>query len=334
MDKLKRIVILVPKGNLIVSAMAGSYKLFKAAIELSGQSIELLLAGEKHDQGYLDDLFFVSPNIHWKEIDYADLIIVPAIKDGLPAAIEANQSLLIWLQKQYQKGAVIGSLCTGVFLLAAAGLVKHKRCTTHWSFGQQFSSMFPESLFQKNNIITEHDRIYTSGGSYSFLNLIVHLIAIYFGREIAIHISKIFLIDYSRTSQEEFVIFNTQKAHQNNAVIKAQAFIEANYFEKLTIEKIADVAKTGNRTLIRQFKKHTGNTPIEYLQRVRIEAAKSLLTNSRDTIGNIQYEIGYNDPKSFRQIFRRYTGYTPMGYRKKFSLIHESDLTSNSSSIL
>ncbi len=207
--------------------------------------------------------------------------------------------------------------------MAAAGLVKNKRCTTHWAFSQQFTNLFPDTLFQKNNIITEHDRIYTSGGSYSFLNLIVHLIAVYFGREIAIHISKVFQVDYSKTSQEEFVIFNTQKAHQNKSVIKAQEFIEENYFKKLTIEKIADIAKIGNRTLIRQFSKHTGNTPIEYLQRVRIEASKNLLANSRNAIGDIQYEVGYNDPKTFRQIFRRYTGYTPMGYRKKFSLVHE-----------
>ena len=323
MNKIKRIVILVPQGNLIVSAMAGSYKLFKAAIDLSEQPIELLLAGGQNNQGYLDNLFFVSPNIHWEEIEQADLIIVPAIKEKIPEAIEANHALLKWLRKQYENGAVISSLCTGVFLLAAAGLLKNKRCTTHWAFSQQFTAMFPDTVFQKNNIITAHDRIYTSGGSFSFLNLIVHLIAVYFGKEIAIHISKVFQVDYSKSSQEEFVIFSTQKTHQNKNIFKAQEFIEKNYCKKLTIEKIADVAKIGNRTLIRQFRKHTGNTPIEYLQRVRIEAAKNLLVETRKPVGDIQYDVGYNDPKTFRQIFRRYTSYTPMGYRKKFSLVHE-----------
>ncbi|XOV94354.1 MAG: GlxA family transcriptional regulator [Bacteroidota bacterium] len=320
MDKPDKIVIVVPKGELVVSSMAGSYKLFKSAIEVTDSQVDLLIAGTKKSHSFLDGFFSVTPSIHWNNISKADLIIVPAVKEDIEGALKNNQQLMNWLVSQYKQGAHIASLCTGSFILAEAGLLKSRRCTTHWLFTDQFTKTYRDTNFSKNNIITEDERIYTSGGAYSFLNLIVYLIERFFGKEAALQIISIYQVDKNRSSQDPFVIFNTQKIHHDDDIQKVQDFIESNYERKMMNQELASIAKLGAKTLVRRFKSLTGNTPNEYLQRVRTEAAKDLLVSTQKHISEIQYRVGYSDPKTFRDIFHRYTGLTPMAYRKKYMI--------------
>lgn len=322
MCRLKKIVIVIPKADVILSSITGSLKLFQAAIDFDNTDTTIILAGAKKKYTAFEGLFSIHTHTHFLDIDDADLIIIPSVKSDLAAAIKENTALLKWLRIQHKKGSYIASLCAGSFLLGGAGLLDKKRCTTHWLFSKQFKQMFPKAQYCKHNVITEDNRIFTSGGAFTFLNLIVYLIERFYGKEVAQWIIGVYQIDYTRNSQNPFVLLSTQKNHTNNFIKEAQKFIELNYMKKLSNAEIAEYCKLSERTLIRRFKENSGNTPNEYLQRVRIEKAKELLSGSNKSISEIQFHVGYNDPKTFRRIFLRYTTLTPGAYRKRYTLVY------------
>ena len=191
----------------------------------------------------------------------------------------------------------------------------------HYSlrFVNEFRSMFPEAEVVDDKIMTESNGIYTSGGAYSYLNLLIYLIEKYAGREIAILISKAFMIDIDRVSQSPFIIFQGQKEHDDEPVKKAQEFIEKNFQDKITVEQLASMYALSRRNLERRFKKATCNTVTEYIQRVKIEAAKKNFETSRKNINEVMYDVGYMDTKAFRTTFKKITGLSPIQYRNKYN---------------
>src|SRR6185295_16336529 len=162
----------------------------------------------------------------------------------------------------------------GSFFLANTGLLNGKQAATHWTVANDFRAMFPNVNLMDDRIMTEEDGIYTSGGAYTFLNLLTYIIEKYAGRDIAILIAKAFMIDIDRISQSPFIIFKGQKAHEDEPIRKAQEFIEKNFQDKITVEQLASMHALSRRNLERRFKKATCNTVTEYIQRVKIEAAK------------------------------------------------------------
>jgi transcriptional regulator GlxA family with amidase domain len=183
----------------------------------------------------------------------------------------------------------------------------------------EFRQMFPEVNLVDDRIMTEEDGIFTSGGAYSFLNLVIYLVERYAGRELAIITAKAFMIDIDRVSQSPFIIFQGQKAHDDEPVKKAQEFIENNFQEKITVDQLASMFALGRRNLERRFKKATANTVVEYIQRVKIEAAKKSLENSRKNINEVMFDVGYADTKAFRTTFKKITGLSPIDYRNKYN---------------
>ena len=179
--------------------------------------------------------------------------------------------------------------------------------------------MFPKVNLQIDKLITDEKGIYTNGGAYSFLNLIIYLVEKYYDRQTAIYCSKVFQIEMDRNSQSSFSIFTGQKLHDDDVVKKAQSFIENRMQEKITMEELSAKFSVGRRNFDRRFIKATGNTPIEYVQRVRVESAKKALENSRKTINEIMYEVGYSDVKAFREVFRKITGMSPVEYKGKYN---------------
>jgi transcriptional regulator GlxA family with amidase domain len=168
-------------------------------------------------------------------------------------------------------------------------------------------------------LITAERGIYTNGGAFSFLNLILFLIEKYFDRQTAIFCSKVFQIDFERTSQSPFFIFQKQKDHGDELVYKAQTYIEENLSEKIIFGDLAPKLAISRRNFDRRFIKATGITPVEYLQRVKVEAAKSSLERGRKSIFEVMNEVGYSDDKAFREVFKKITGLSPLDYRAKFN---------------
>jgi transcriptional regulator GlxA family with amidase domain len=320
---MKHVSILVPKGAILGSiegprqVLTEVNKLLKNMgrpalfnVQLAGLYKELKVAGGK---------YIVYTDILTENIKRTDLIIIPALDGDMRKNLEVNQDLIPWIIRQYKQGAEVASLCVGAFLLASTGLVNGRKCATHWMAANDFKRMFPEVYLVEDKIITDEHGIYSSGGAFSYLNLILYLIEKFAGREIALFMSKAFQIDIERRSQSPFVIFQGQKDHEDEDIKKAQEFIEKNYQEKFTVEELASRLFIGRRNFERRFKKATSNTVMEYIQRVKVEAAKMSLESSRDNVNEVMYKVGYSDTKAFRTTFKKITGISPLEYRNKYN---------------
>ena len=322
---MKHLTILVPDGegnNL--SSIVGAYKIFSRANahwkERNGKAIfTIQLAGVSKKVEYYDGLFTTRPHTNVSAITTTDLIIIPSLNHNYEKAIKKNAQMIDWIEKQYRQGAEVASICTGAFLLASTGLLNGKTCSTNWAVANQFKIRFPEVDLQIDRLITDEDGIYTNGGAYSFLNLIIYLVEKYFDRQTAIYCSKVFQIEMDRHSQSPFMIFKGQKLHDDEVVQKAQAYIESNVDEKISVEHLSSHFAVGRRNFDRRFIKATGNTPAEYAQKVKVEAAKRAFETSRKTINEVMYEVGYSDLKAFREAFRKITGMTPLEYRNRYN---------------
>lgn len=320
---MKHISILVPSGAILGSiegprqllsqvnnflAMKGAPPLF--TIQLIGLTKETPLSGGR---------FTVHADEVIHNLRKTDLIIVPAVDGDLKTAIKENQAFIPWINQQYKNGAEIASLCLGAFLLAATGLLNSKKCATHWAYESQFKEMFPEINLVPEKVIIDEKGIYSSGGAYSYLNLILYLIEKYAGREVAILCSKIFAIEIERNSQSAFNIFQGQKEHGDEPIKTAQEFIENNFNEKITVDQLASRLALGRRNMERRFKKATSNTVVEYIQRVKVEAAKKGFETSRKNINEVMMDVGYSDIKAFRTVFKKITGLSPVEYKNKYN---------------
>lgn len=253
------------------------------------------------------------------EISHTDLIVIPPIQQNIQEAIESNRKLYPWICEQHYKGAQVVSMCLGAFLLANTGLLNGKNCVTHWRASEPFRKLFPQINLISDKILTDEDGVYTGGGAFSSANLILYLIEKLVDRETSIYCSKIFQIDSGRNSQSPFIIFKAQKEHADEEIIKAQIYIEHNFNKKITVDELSQQLVIGRRTFERRFKKATSNTVIEYIQRIRTEAAKKELEMGQKTVNEVMFTVGYNDPKAFRDVFKRVTGMTPVDYRARFN---------------
>jgi transcriptional regulator GlxA family with amidase domain len=321
---MQHLTILVPEGQNNLSSIAGAYKIFTKANEYwkminRNELFQIQLAGISTEVEFYEGLFTVKPHINISAITKTDLIIIPSLNHNYLEAVRKNKLLIDWMEQQYKAGAEIASICTGAFMLAASGLVDGKSCSTHWSAADAFRTMFPKVNLQADKLITDENGIYTNGGAYSFLNLMIYLVEKYYNRQAAIFCSKVFQIEMDRNSQSEFAIFTGQKLHEDEMVRKAQAYIESNVQEKISVEHLSSQLAVGRRNFDRRFIKATGNTPIEYSQRVKIESAKKAFETSRKTINEVMYAVGYSDVKAFREVFRKITGISPLEYRSKYN---------------
>ena len=324
---MKHLSILVPSGNSIVDTIIAPYNMFKMANayhqKLNGIpeplfTIDLVSANGKPVT--YQNLFTVAPTASITDIQKTDLIIISPISGDLEKATESNRELVDWIKKQrIEHNSELASLCKGAFLLAETGLVNGKNCATHWTAHNLFQQKYPKVNLISEKIICEDNGIYSSGGAYSILNFTLYLIERFYGRQTAIWTSKISEIDFDRVSQSQFIIFSGQKEHRDEEIKLAQEYIEENFAKKLNVESIAQKVNLNVRSFLRRFKKATANTPLEYIQRVRIEAAKRKLESTTETIMEVMFGIGYNDEKAFRNTFRKFSGLSPKEYQMKYN---------------
>src|SRR5260221_10244837 len=321
---MKHLTILVPDGQNNLSSIVGTYKIFTRANEYwkkagKGELFKIELAGISKNVEFYNGLFTVRPHTNISAITKTNLIIIPSLNYNYQKTVKENRMVIDWIEKQYKHGAEIATICTGAFLLASTGLLDGKSCSTHWTAAGHFRTMFPKVNLQTDKLITDENGIYTNGGAYSFLNLMIYLVEKYYDRQTAIFCSKVFQIEMDRNSQSAFTIFTGQKLHEDEVVKKAQTYIESNLNEKISVEHLSSKFSVGRRNFDRRFIKATGNTPVEYSQRVKIESAKKTFKTTRKTINEEMYEIGYSDVKAFREVFRKITGMSPLEYRGKYN---------------
>lgn len=314
--------ILVP-NEAIMASIVDPRTIFTGANDfLASQGREpmfnIQFVGLKKEVEYNGGVFAVRTDALLKDIHKTDLIIIPAISGDIRRAIDRNKDFLPWIIQQYENGSEIASLCIGSFLLASTGLLNGRECSSHWLTAGEFRQMFPEVTLVDGRIVTEQQGLYSSGGATSYWNLLLYLIEKHAGRDIAITASKIYALEIDRKSQSPFVMFNGQKNHDDVPIKLAQEFIEQNISEKISIDELADKFAIGRRHFDRRFKKATNNTAGEYIQRVKIEAAKKHFESTSKNVNEVMYDVGYSDAKTFRSLFKKITGLSPVEYRNRY----------------
>ena len=322
---MKHITILYPEEQCALNTVAcivGIMEVFSRADDYwkkqgNKQRCKLVVAGTSAREEFVRGLVAIKTDTQALDIERTDLVIIPATMSAKKT--NENQALLDWIKKQYKAGAEIASMCSGAFILASTGILDGKSCSTHWSLAETFREMYPQVKLQADKLITIENGVYTNGSAYSFLNLVIYLVEKYYDRQTAIYCSKVFQIELDRNSQSAFSIFTGQKQHGDEMVQQAQQFIENNIEEKISMEQISSRLAVGRRNFDRRFIKATGNTPLEYAQRVKIESAKKSLEATRKTINEVMYDVGYSDVKAFREVFRKITGMSPLAYRSKYN---------------
>lgn len=324
---MKHLAIIVPDGQSNLSTVAclvGAYEIFSAANAYrkaagGDELFKIELTGVTKAAEFDNGLLTVKVQADISAISRTHLIIIPSLARDFQAFSKGNKLLIDWMEGQYKYGAEIASMCTGAFMLASTGLLNGKNCSTHWSAADTFRSSFPKVNLKPQNLITDEHGIYTNGGGYSFLNLVIYLVEKYYDRQTAIYCSKIFQVELDRQSQSAFIIFKGQKNHGDEMIKNAQTYIESHLDEKISVQDLSTRFVVGRRNFDRRFIKATGNTPVEYLQRVKIESAKKAFETTRKTINEVMYEVGYADVKAFREVFRKITGMSPLEYKHKYN---------------
>ena len=320
---MKHVSILVPESAVLaaIDDPRHVFSMVNSLLEQEGKPpvFDIKLVGLKPEVRLHNSSFSVHTDCFLDDVKRTDLIFIPAFDGATESVLETNKAFVPWIVEQYEKGAEVVSLCIGAFLLAKTGLLDGKKCSTHWRAADEFKKMFPAVELVTDRIITEEQGIYTSGGATSYWNLLLYLVEKFTSRETAILTSKVFAIDLKRDSQSQFIIFKGQRTHADEDVKKAQKYIENNFQEKFTVDELSAECAISRRSLERRFKKATNNTVSEYIQRVKIEAAKKSFETSRKNITEVMFDVGYSDTKAFRGIFKRITGMTPFDYRNKYN---------------
>ena len=256
-----------------------------------------------------------------KSREKMDLVLIPSFTStNLSQSVERNKDYIPWLQQQFKAGAEMASFCTGALLFAASGLLNGKLATTHVDACANFIISAPLVFVKPGRTLTVDGRCYTSGGSTSSFHLLVFLIQKYCGHEMAVRVSKIFAIELDRHQQSYFSTFRPDYSHNDALVKKIQKKLEAGYLTINTIEEVTKDLPASRRNMVRRFKQATGIPPIEYLQNIRVETSKKLLEQTDLNISEVIANTGYADPKSFRKVFLKLVGISPLEYREKFKV--------------
>ncbi len=257
----------------------------------------------------------IKPDLSIQDAGDSDTIIIPptdATDILAPKAVS-------WLKESYERGTHIASICLGAFLLAQTGLLDNKRATTHWGYENRFRKQFPKVKLKPEKIITDEGDLFTAGGANAGGDLSLYLIAKYAGKEAAFQTARIMVMDMDRESQSPYLLFRFEKTHSDKDVLNIQNWLEENFNSAVSISLLADKAGMTRRTFERRFKNATGDSPLQYLQRVRIENAKQLLEKGGKTFDEITYMVGYEDSSTFSRFFKKTTGLSPVRYKKKYS---------------
>ncbi|MDR0235804.1 helix-turn-helix domain-containing protein [Acinetobacter sp.] len=261
----------------------------------------------------------IQADVAFEDIQTTDVIVVPTIGASIEQIIMQHREVIEFLKYADQQQWTIVGMCTGNFFLAEAGVLNQRVATTHWGFKALFEQRYPKVDLKTDQLITRSEHIYCAGGGLAWFDTGLHLIERFYGFDIAIQTAKSFVIDYRRGSQLSYSIMRISSIHHDELIERIQQWIEIHFSEPISIEGLAQQFNVTLRTLIRRFKAALGLPPIHYIQTIRIEAAQKRLEETEQSIDLIMQSVGYLDPSSFRRLFRKKTGLTPLEYRRRFS---------------
>ena len=260
----------------------------------------------------------IQPDTALTSIRKTDLIFIPTTGMDVDNVVERNAPVGPWLQRWHKRGAAIASVCSGVGLVAATRLLDGKRATTHWGLADRFRQKYPKVKWMPELMVTEDRGFYCGGGMHAALDLSLYLVEKFCGHEVAMQSAKAMLIETPRAWQAGFAIVPLKTEHGDDRISSAQQWLHENFHKSFLLEALAADAGMSLRNFVRRFKHATGDSPLLYLQKLRIAAAKRLLEADHRTVQEISDAVGYQDVAFFRNLFQRHTGASPSAYRQRF----------------
>lgn len=262
----------------------------------------------------------IKPAVAIKDIRRTELIFIPSAGVSIDDVVERNAGIVPWLRRWHKRGVAIASVCSGVGLVAAAGLLDGKRATTHWGLADAFREKYPRVRWMPEMMVTEDRGMYCGGGVNASLDLSLYLVERFCGHDVAMQSAKAMLIETPRAWQAGFAIVPLKTDHSDETISSAQEWLHLNFHKNFALEDLAARVNMSARNFIRRFKQATGDSPLTYLQKLRVAAAKRLLESDHRSVQEISDSIGYQDAAFFRGLFQRHTGVSPSAYRRRFGL--------------
>jgi len=262
----------------------------------------------------------IKPQASLKDIRKTDLIFIPTAGASIDDVAERNAAVIPWLRRMRKQGAAIASVCSGVGVIAATGMLDGKRATTHWGIADRFREKYPKVNWMPELMVTEDHGLYCGGGVHAAMDLSLYLVERFCGHEIAMQSAKAMLIETPRAWQAGFGIVPLKTEHNDDSISIAQEWLHENFHKDFALEVLARRVGMSLRNFVRRFKQATGDSPLMYLQKLRIAAAKRLLEGEYRTVQEIGAAVGYQDAAFFRQLFERHTGVSPSAYRERFGV--------------
>jgi transcriptional regulator GlxA family with amidase domain len=260
----------------------------------------------------------VVPDKALEEVTRTDLIFVPTPGFDLDVLLAENAASVPWLKRLHERGALIAGVCTGVALLAEAGILDGRRATTHWAMADAFRARYPRVEWQPQQCVTEDQGVFCGGGLYSSIDLALYLVEKLCGRNVAIEIVKALVLQMPRTYQTSFAVLPIGRDHGDPVIRRAEDWLHNHLADEINFDELAARFGLTTRTLQRRFKAATAESPRAYLQHLRVQAAKGMLEADRMTVQEISVAVGYDDATFFRDLFKRHAGLSPGAYRDRF----------------
>lgn len=260
----------------------------------------------------------VQPHCGVEAIDRTDLIVI-ASATYIEEILARHPGLVPWIKRQYDQGAQVASVCTGVFLLAETGLLDGREATLHWGFAPAFRRRYPRVKLAEDRMFIDHGRLYCSAGVNAGLDLSLYLVEKFCGRRAAVQCAKTMILDLGRTAQTPYGSFLFPGDHDDPMVMEVQKWLEQHHTEAVDYDRLARRHRLSRRSLERRFKRAAGVTPLGYLQQLRVENAKRLLEEGGHSFDEITWLVGYEDVSFFRKVFVKLTGLRPREYQQRFA---------------
>ena len=327
MAQTKMKVVVAAFDGALASAITGIVDLFSLAgvswNRIQQQKIhplfEVYIASPQGQVIHCINGLMLQAHLSYAQIVQPDVLIVPTIGGPIAPILGQQRQLLDLIQFADEQAWLIAGNCTGSFFLAEAGILNQRVATTHWGFEAEFRTRYPLVKLMPEQMVSRDGHIYTAGGGLAWFDLGLHLIERFYGFEVAIQTAKSFVIDYQRDSQLSYALLRIAKPHQDQLIKKIQIFLAQHLANHIQLDSLAAHFNLTTRTLIRRFKAALDLPPNRYLQAMRIEAAQKRLEQTEQSIEQVMQAVGYQDPSSFRRLFRQHTGLTPLEYRRRFS---------------
>ena len=323
-------VALVALPDAVVSTLAGLYDVMKAPALRAGSSAParapfvVEIVGES--VGALELASGVPMQVQRSidTIESSDIVIVPSVLlRGSGWQKGRYPQLVAWLQRMYERGAVLCSACSGIFLLAETGLFDGKDATVHFHYAPQFAATYPAVRIHPERVLVIsglREELVTSGASQTWHDMVLYLIARYIGATEAQEVARSYALQWHQDGLAPFITFEGRRDHGDAEIQAAQRWLSEHFSVADPIDEVIKRSKFAERTFKRRFTAATGLAPIQYVQRLRIEDAKRRLERTDASVDDISWRVGYEDPAFFRRLFKRTTGMAPGAYRKRFRI--------------